>query len=141
MKLFILEDDGNCNSIINWLKERTDTIKVVKNIEDAAYFLEYETDYKNYDKFILDASLPGAAILHLNGSEVPYNGALNGIDFMLDLFPDLGIELNADRVAILTAFTTRAKEYLSAKNILDPINIIDKNDNDLTKKLLEFLSS
>lgn len=139
MKIFILEDDSSCSAVIEWLKDRSDKVKLAKNIEDAAYFLEYEDEYKNYDKFIMDASLPGATILHLDGTEKKYNGALNGIDFMLDNFLELGIELKANKVAILTAFAPHVKSYLNSKKEQYTIKIIDKNDNHLKNRLQEFL--
>ena len=141
MKIFILEDDSNCEGVIDWLKGNHDVVKVVKNIEDAAYYLEYEGEYREYDKFIMDASLPGAVILHLDGTETKYNGALNGIDYMLDIFPNLGIELQANKVAILTAFAAYVKEYLGFKIEADSIRIIDKNDNRLKNNLQKFLEA
>ena len=51
MKILILEDNGNCSGVIEWLKNRSDTVKVVKRLEDLAYYLEYEEQYRDYDKF------------------------------------------------------------------------------------------
>lgn len=141
MKIFILEDDSDCSDIIDWVKNKKDIVKVAKNIEDMAYYLEYEEEYRIYDKFIMDASLPGAQILHMNGGESEYNGILNGIDYMLDNFPKLGIELRKEKVAILTAFANKASAYLNLKLQGNTINIIDKNDNQLKTHLKDFLKS
>ena len=141
MKIFILEDDGNCSGVIEWLMNRGDTVKVVKRLEDLAYYLEYEEQYRDYDKFIMDASLPSATILHMDGTEEKYVGALNGIDYILDNFPNLGIELLADRVVILTAFAQQTEKYLRSKQVSCAVGIIDKNDNDLKKLLQNFLES
>lgn len=141
MRIFILEDDSSCSGIIEWFKRRRNEVKLASNIEDMAYYLEYEEEYRKYDKFILDASLPGAVILHLNGEEAEYNGALNGIDYMLDNFSELGIELREDRVVILTAFANKVGVYLDTKLPGHSIRIIDKNDNQLKKHLREFLDS
>ncbi len=141
MKIFILEDDGNCSGVIEWLKNRSDEIKLVKNLEDACYFLEYEAGYTAYDKFIMDASLPGAKILHCNGKEKKYMGALNGIDYIFNTFPDLGIELKKEKVAILTAFAPQAKTYMQLNNYKDTVQIINKNDNHFKTVLQDFLES
>ena len=141
MKIFILEDDSNCSGVIEWLKNGGETVKVVKRLEDLAYFLEYEEQYRDYDKFIMDASLPSAMILHMNGTEEKYVGALNGIDYILDNFPNLGIELLADRVVILTAFAQQTEKYFRSKQVSCAVSIIDKNDNDLKNLLKNFLES
>lgn len=141
MRIFILEDDSDCSKVIEWIKSRNDEVKVAKNMEDMAYFLEYEEEYRQYDKFVMDASLPGATILHLDGEEAEYDGALNGIDYMLDNFSEMGIELRKDRVAILTAFANKVHAYLEAKGYSHSIKIIDKNDNQLKTQLKNFLKS
>ncbi len=141
MNIFILEDDSNCSGVIEWLKRKSDEVKVATNIEDMAYYLEYEEKYRKYDKFIMDASLKGAVILHLNGEEAEYNGALNGIDYMLDNFSELGIELREDKVAILTAFANKVNVYLESKCHSNSLKVIDKNDNQLKKQLRDFLNA
>lgn len=137
MNVFMLEDDVSCNGVIAWLRASGHTVRVVRTIEDAAYYLVYEKEYKNYDKFIFDASLPAATIIQFDGTEVAYNGALNGIDFMADSFLDLGINMN--KVAILTAFEIMAREYLNLIYKDIQVNLISKNDNDLSRQLIEFL--
>ncbi len=139
MKIFVLEDDDKCNGIITWFQDSANSVKVVRTIEDATYYLEYEEEYKEYDKFILDASLLSASILHVDGEQKEYNGALNGIDFMMDIFPKLGIDMH--NVSILTAFENVVRSYLNANYADISINIINKNDGDLTRRLLDFLDS
>lgn len=141
MKIFVLEDDGNCKALIDWIKDLADEVMHVKNIEDMAYYLEYEEGYEDYEKFIIDASLPAASVLHLDGTEEEYNGALNGIDYMLDNFPRLGIELHDKRVAVLTAFAGSIEGHLKSKQRECCFSIIDKNDNQLKKRLQDFLQS
>ncbi len=139
MKIFFLEDDDKCNGIVTWLRDSANSVKVVRTIEDAAYYLEYEEEYREFDKFILDASLLGASILHVDGEQKEYNGALNGIDFMMDIFPKLGIDMQ--NASILTAFESMARNYLNVNYADISINIINKNDSDLTRRLLDFLNS
>lgn len=139
MKIFILEDDYNCGAVINWLRDKSDTIQIVDTIEDACYYLLYEDECKNYDKFVLDASLPGASICFPDGTEKEYNGSLNGIDFAVDNFEKAGIDLN--KIVILTAFMAPAADYLMLKEYHNKIKIINKNDGDLTRRLQEFLDS
>ena len=141
VNIFILEDDSSCSGVIEWLRKKGDIVKVVKKLEDLSYYLEYEEQYRKYDKFIMDASLPGATILHIDGTEKKYVGALNGIDYILDNFPNLGIEPLADRVAILTAFAQQTEKYLRSKQVSRTVSIIDKNDNDLKNLLQNFLES
>lgn len=139
MKIFVLEDDYNCKDVINWLRNKSDTIQIVDTIEDAFYYLIYEEIYRDYDKYILDASLPGASVCYPDGAEKEYNGALNGIDFVVDNFEKAGIDLN--KIAVLTAFAVQAADYLKLKEYYNRIKIINKNDGDLTKRLQEFLDS
>lgn len=141
MRIFILEDDGNCKAFIDWIKEQGDEVLHVKNIEDMAYYLEYEEGYKDYDKFVIDASLPAASVLHLDGAEEEYNGALNGIDYMLENFPRLGIELHGRRVVVLTAFAGTIEGHLKSKQMECCFSVIDKNDSQLKSRLQEFLQS
>ena len=137
MKIFVLEDDSNCYGVIEWLQDSTNSIKLVKNLEDASYYLEYEEAYRNYDKFLMDASVPAASVLHLDGSQMDYNGLYNGIDYTIDSFKGLGIDMS--KVAILTAYALQVKGYLAIKYPDYAIRIINKNDGDLTKRLQEFL--
>ena len=139
MKIFVLEDDYNCKDVINWLRNKSDTIQIVDTIEDAFYYLIYEENYRDYDKYILDASLPGASVCYPDGAEKEYNGSVNGIDFVVDNFEKAGIDLN--RIAVLTAFAAQAADYLKLKKYYNRIKIINKNDGDLTKRLQEFLDS
>lgn len=137
MRIFVLEDDSDCYGVIKWLQDSTNSIKIAKNLEDASYYLEYEEIYRNYDKFLMDASLPGASVLHLDGNQMDYNGLYNGIDYTIDSFTGLGIDMS--KVAILTAFALQVEEYLAKKYPDYSIRIINKNDGDLTKRLQEFL--
>lgn len=141
MNIFILEDDGSCKALIDWIKNLGDEVMHVKNIEDMAYYLEYEEGYKDYDKYIIDASLPAASVLHPDETEEEYNGTLNGIDYMLENFPKLGIELHDERVAVLTAFAGSIEGHLKSKQTACCFSIIDKNDNKLKNRLQEFLQS
>lgn len=137
MKIFVLEDDGDCCGVIKWLEDSTNSIKLVKNLEDASYYLEYEEFYGDYDKFLMDASVPAASVLHPDGRQTEYNDLYNGIDYIADNFEGLGIDMG--RVAILTAFALQVEEYLAKKYPDNFIRIISKNDGDLTKRLQEFL--
>lgn len=137
MKIFVLEDDGECCGVINWLQDSTNSIKLVKNLEDVCYYLEYEKLYRNYDKFLMDASVPAASVLHPDGRQTEYNDLYNGIDYMADSFEELGIDMS--KVAILTAFALQVEGYLAEKYPDYSIRIISKNDGDLTKRLQEFL--
>lgn len=137
MKIFVLEDDSDCYGVIKWLQDSTNSIMHAKNLEDACYFLQYEEPYRDYDKFIMDASVPAASVIHPDGRQTEYNGLYNGIDYIADNFEGLGIDLN--RVAILTAFALQVEEYVAKKYPNYAIKIISKNDGDLTKRLQEFL--
>ncbi|MCM1230987.1 MAG: hypothetical protein NC489_12720 [Ruminococcus flavefaciens] len=139
MKIFVLEDDYNCKGVISWLRGKSNVIKVVETIEDAYYYVEYENAYQYYDKFILDASLPGASVICPDGTEKEYNGALNGIDFVIDTF--LKSDADLHNITILTAFATQVEAYLKSKGNDRNIRIINKNDNDLTRRLQDFLDS
>ena len=68
-------------------------------------------------------------------------GALNGIDYIFNTFPDLGIELKKEKVAILTAFAPQAKTYMQLNNYKDTVQIINKNDNHFKTVLQDFLES
>lgn len=137
MKIFVLEDDSDCCGVIKWLQDSTNSIELVKNLEDASYYLEYEELYRDYDKFLMDASVPAASVLHPDGRQMEYNDLYNGIDYIADSFKELGIDMN--KVAILTAFALQVEEYLAEKYPDYSIRIISKNDGDLTKRLQEFL--
>lgn len=137
MRIFVLEDDSDCYGVIKWLQDSTNSIKIAKNLEDASYYLEYEETYRDYDKFLMDASVPGASVLHLDGNQTDYNGLYNGIDYTIDSFTELGIDMG--KVAILTAYALQVGEYLAIKYPDYNIRIINKNDGDLTKQLQKFL--
>lgn len=139
MKIFVLEDDSECCGVIKWLQNSDNNIKIAKNLEDASYYLEYEDEesYRDYDKFLMDASIPAASVLHSDGTQTEYNDLYNGIDYIADNFKGLGIDMK--RVAILTAFALQVEEYLAKKYPDYSIRIISKNDGDLTKQLQEFL--
>lgn len=137
MKIFVLEDDSDCNGVIKWLQDSINSVRLVKNLEDASYCLEYEEIYRNYDKFLMDASVPAASVFHPDGSQSDYNGLYNGIDYIADRFEELGVDMS--KVAILTAYALSVEEYLAKKYPDFSIRIINKNDGDLTKRLQEFL--
>lgn len=138
MKVFILEDDVNCIPIIEWI-EKSFEVKYVKNIEDAAYYLEYEGGCDKCDKYIFDASVPGAEIIHIDGSTEIYDYALNGIDFMISCFQRFRLGEKGKKVAVLSAFDLMVKNYGIPKEICDKVDVISKNDNDLIKALQNFL--
>lgn len=138
MKIFVLEDDDSCYGVIQWLQGNRNVVQHVKNLEDTSYYLEYEEIYKHYDKFLMDASVPAASILHPDDTEADYNGLYNGIDYITDNFKRL--EIAWDKVAIFTAYALQVEEYLTRKYPDCPIRIINKNDRDLTKRLQEFLN-
>lgn len=137
MKIFVLEDDSNCCGVIEWLQNSDNNIKIAKNLEDASYYLEYVELYMDCDKFLMDASVPAASVLHPDGSQANYNDLYNGIDYTIDSFTGLGIDMS--KVAILTAYAQSVQEYLAKKYPDYSIRIISKNDGDLTKRLQEFL--
>lgn len=138
MKVFILEDDVNCSAIIEWIKGIFD-VKYVKNIEDAAYYLEYEEGIEQCDKYIFDASVPAACIIHKDGIEETYNGALNGIDFMISCFEKLGLGDMGKKVIVLSAYDAMAKKHNIPEEIRDKVQILSKNSNDLIMMLQDFL--
>lgn len=138
MKVFILEDDVNCNPIIQWIGESFE-VKYTSNIEDAAYYLEYEQGIEQCDKYIFDASVPAACIIHKDGVEETYNGALNGIDFMISCFRRMGLGDNGKKVVVLSAFDVMVKNHNIPKEIRDKVQVISKNSNDLIKMLHDFL--
>lgn len=139
MKIFVLEDDYNCKTVIEWLQDKSETIKIVDNLEDAYYFLEYEDEFRHYDKYIIDASVRAASVLYLDGTQKSYNSTLNGIDFVVDNFEQMGIDKH--KVAFLTAFYFQVNDYLKLVAGYNRIKIINKNDSDLTRRLQEFLDS
>ena len=138
MKVFILEDDVNCSPIIRWIRENFE-VEYKRNIEDAIFYLEYEEGCEQCDKYIFDASVPGAEIIHKDGTEESYNSALNGIDFMISCFERLGLGEKGKKVAVLSAFDVRVREYTIPDNIRDKVDVISKNDNDLIRMLQKFL--
>ena len=138
MKVFILEDDANCSAIVEWIREIFD-VEYVKNIEEATYYLEYEGGIEQCDKFIFDASVPAACIIHKDGEEESYNGALNGIDFMISCFEKMGLGEENKKVIVLSAFEIMVRNYNIPEEIRDKVRIISKNDNDLIKMLQDFL--
>ncbi len=138
MKVFILEDEVSCNPIIEWI---TCSFEVVhaKTIEDAVYYLEYEDENAQCDKFIFDASVPAATVTHIDGKEETFNGALNGIEYMISCIQQLELDRPGNKIAVLTAFDLQVKKYPIPKNMREGIEIISKNDNDLVKSLQNFL--
>ena len=114
-------------------------MKYTKNIEDAAFYLEYEGGSNQCDRYIFDASVPAAEIIHSDGKEETYNKALNGIDFMLSCFQRLGLGEKGKKVAALSAFDVMVKNYKIPDEIRDKVEVISKNDNDLIKMLKNFL--
>lgn len=138
MKIFILDDDANCSPIIEWIEESFE-VEYTKNIEDAVYYLEYEGGSNQCDKFIFDASVPKAVVVHEDGSEEAYDSDLNGIDFMISCFVRLGLSENGKNVAVLSAYDLMVKNYDIPEEIRDKVEIISKNDNDLIKRLQDFL--
>ncbi len=140
MKVFILEDDVICNPIIQWIEESFE-VKYCRNIEDAAYYLEYEEGSEQCDKYIFDASVPAAVVFHKDGTEETYDSALNGIDFMISCFDRLGLGEKGKKVIVLSAFDTMVRAYKIPDNICDKVEIISKNSNDLIRMLQYFLES
>lgn len=138
MKVFILEDEVSCGPIIEWIKYRFDVVHA-KNIEDATYYLEYEEENIQCDKFIFDASVPAATVTHIDGEEETFNGALNGIDYMISCIRRLVLDRPGNKIAVLTAFDLQVKKYPIPENMREKIKIISKNDNDLVKLLQNFL--
>ena len=126
MKVFILEDDVNCSPIIEWIAERFE-VKYVRNIEDAVYYLEYENGSDKCDKFIFDASVPGAVIIHNDGREEAYDCDLNGIDFMISCFTRLRLNEKGKKVAVLSAYDVMVKNCNIPEEIRDKVEIISKN--------------
>ena len=140
MKVFILEDDVNCIPIIEWIEQNFE-VKYTKNIEDAAYYLEYEGGSDQCDKFIFDASVPAAEIIHSDGTVEIYNGALNGIDFMISCFKRLRLGEKGKKVAVLSAFDLMVRNYVIPDGICEKVDIISKNNSDLIRALQNFLES
>ena len=138
MKVFILEDDVNCNPIIQWIEESFE-VKYARNIEDAAYYLEYEDGIAQCDKYIFDASVPAACVIHKDETEETFNGALNGIDFMISCFKRLGLGDTRKKVVVLSAFDVMVKNYNIPEEIHNKVQVISKNSNDLIKMLHDFL--
>lgn len=138
MKVFILEDDMNCKPIIEWIEKSFEVVHK-KNIEDAAYYLEYEGGDEQCDKYIFDASVPMAEIIHPDGSTDIYDGTLNGIDFMISCFQRLKLDEKGKKVAVLSAFDQKVRDGGIPDEIRDKVEVISKNDNDLIKMLHDFL--
>ncbi len=140
MKVFILEDEVSCDPIIEWIECRFDVVHA-KNIEDATYYLEYEGENIQCNKFIFDASVPAATVTHIGGKEETFNGALNGIDYMISCIQRLVLDKPGNKIAVLTAFDLQVKKYPIPEIMREKIEIISKNDNDLVKLLQNFLES
>lgn len=138
MKVFILEDDVNCNPVIEWIGKKFE-VEYAQCIEDAVCYLEYEEGSEQCDKYIFDASVPAAEIIHSDGTKKDYNNALNGIDFMIFCFQKLRLGEEGKKVAVLSAFDKMVRNYYIPEDILDKVEIISKNDGDLIKKLYNFL--
>lgn len=138
MKVFILEDEVSCNPIIKWMKDRFEVVHA-KNIEDATYYLEYEGENIQCNKFIFDASVPAATVTHIDSEEETFSGTLNGIEFMKSCIQRMELDRPGNKIAVLTAFDLQVKKYLSSENMQKKIEIISKNDNDLVKLLQNFL--
>lgn len=140
MTVFILEDEVSCGPIIEWITYRFDVVHA-KNIEDATYYLEYEKENIQCDKFIFDASVPAATVIHMDGEKETFNGALNGIEYMISCIQRMGLDRPGIKIAVLTAFDLQVKKYPIPENMREKIEIISKNDNDLVKLLQNFLES
>lgn len=138
MKVFILEDEVSCGPIIEWIAYSFDVVHA-KTIEDAAYYLEYEGENIQCSKFIFDASVPAATVIHMDGEEETFNGELNGIDFMISCIHQMELDRPGNKIAVLTAFDLQVKNYPIPENMKEKIEIISKNDNDLVKLLQNFL--
>lgn len=141
MRILVLEDDKYCIGVIHWLEARNDKITLVENIEDAVYTLEYDEGVGNYDKIIFDASLPAASVIHEDGRVKDYNGALNGIDLIVENFYHWGLDKKSNVIVILTAFDKFVNEYMKGKLESENVRVISKNSDDLPKQLLDFLNA
>lgn len=140
MKVFILEDEVSCNPIIEWIECRFDVVHA-KNIEDATYHLEYQGENIKCNKFIFDASVPAATVIHMDGEKEIFNGALNGIEYMISCIQRMALDRPGNRIAVLTAFDLQVKKYSIPEKMQEKIKIMSKNDNDLVKLLQNFLES
>lgn len=138
MKVFVLEDEIVCNPIIDWIGCGFEVVHA-RTIEDAVYHLEYEDENAKCDKYIFDASLPAATIIHMDGTKETFNGELNGIDYMISCIERLGLIKQDKKIAILTAFDLQVRKYNILESIQGKIEVISKNDNDLVKLLQNFL--
>lgn len=140
MRVFILEDEVSCNPIIDWITYNFEVVHA-RTIENAAYYLEYQGENIQCDKFIFDASVPAATVNHLDGKEEIFNGELNGIEYMISCIQRLELDRPGNRIAVLTAFDQQVNNYPIPEGIQENIEIISKNDNDLVKLLQNFLES
>ncbi len=139
MKIFILEDDANVFILVDWLREKH-TVIHAKNIEDAVYYLEYEEEIGQCDKFIFDAAVPAATVEHLNGVTKKYNKTLNGIDLLIDNIKAWNLDKDLNKIAILTAFDKKVKDEPKLKDYINNITLISKHGSDLVNDIINFLN-
>lgn len=139
MKIFILEDDRNVLSLIDWLKSQYEVLHI-NNIEDAVYYLEYEEELQHCDKFIFDAALPAASVKHADGRESDYTGVLNGVDLLVENYRLWGFDKAMNKVAVLSAYDRTLEKYKNFLKIKKDTTIISKYDSDLATSIRSFIN-
>ena len=139
MKIFILEDDTNVLSLIDWLKTQYDVLHAI-NIEDAVYYLEYEEELLHCDKFIFDAALPAANVKHIDGRKADYTGVLNGLDLLVENYRSWGFDKAMNKVAVLSAYDRTLEQYKNFLKIKKDTTLISKHDSDLVSSIRKFLN-
>lgn len=136
-KLFILEDDPNAMSIIEWLKKKNKFDVVhARTVEDAVYYLEYcpEAPISSYDYFIFDASIPGASVPSVSGERLDFfdSDGLNGV-LIFNRYKE-AINKNGAKAAFMTAYSSQIKNRADINNV----TMIDKASDGFIKDLSEF---
>lgn len=138
MRIFVLEDDIECNPFITYLRDGGHEVIHAKTIEAAVTYLDYEEGIKQCDKLIFDAALPAAEVIYMDDSEQDYYGVFNGIDLLCDNIEKWGIR-DSNKAVILTAYEYNLKEYNRYLDIADDVKIISKNSNNFINDINDFL--
>lgn len=138
-KLFILEDDPNAMTIVDWIKSKPNLNVVhARTVEDAVYYLEYCDDapIESYSYFLFDASVPGASVPSVTGEDLNFfaEDGLNGV-LVFNQYRNKIINSGA-KVAFMTAFSSQIKEREDTKGI----NIIGKASKNFITDLSKFLA-
>lgn len=134
-KVFLLEDDPQAMSIVEWVKVNTQFEVIhARTVDDAVYYFEYE-DGLNYDIYLLDLSIAGGIIKLLNGNVITFLDE-EGFNGLLLYKYYLKEQTKSSKIAFVTAFSN----HIYNRSDLNHIKVIDKTSESFIKDLSKFLT-